>query len=144
VPRADWPPLIVHDLFDLMVGIGFAALVVVALYGVAWWRRGAAFRPPRWLLAATVAMGVLGMAAIECGWLVDEEGRQPWLLVGLMRLPEGVTTAPGVGALAAVYLPLYLGLVVLTAAVLRGAFRRTPLSFDAGGRAHEGGVAGEP
>jgi cytochrome d ubiquinol oxidase subunit I len=141
VPRADWPPLIVHDLFDLMVAVGFAALALVLVYGVGWWRRRAAYRPGRWLLAATVVMGALGLAAIECGWLVDEEGRQPWLLVGLMRLDQGVTTAPGVGVLAAIYLPTYLALLVLTAAVLRATFRRYPLRFDAAGHAREEGPA---
>jgi cytochrome d ubiquinol oxidase subunit I len=52
------------------------------------------YRP---LLAALTLSGFLGFLAILLGWIVTEEGRQPWVAQGVMRIDEGFTLAPGIG-----------------------------------------------
>src|SRR2546422_649740 len=67
IPRDEWPNTrIVHWAFDLMVGAGFAMLILAAWAGWLWWRRR---RLPddRWLLRALVVAGPLGLIAIEAG-----------------------------------------------------------------------------
>ncbi len=129
-PRSTWPPLVVHDLFDAMVGIGFYLVGALFWYAIPLWRQGGSHRPGRlrlWLLALS---GPLAMLAIELGWIAAEEGRQPWLIYGLMADRQGVTTAPGLPLVGAVYLPLYVALVVVTIVALRATFRRHRLRID--------------
>jgi cytochrome d ubiquinol oxidase subunit I len=40
--------------------------------------------------------GPLAFVAIETGWMVTEIGRQPWIVQGIMRTSDAVTTRPGV------------------------------------------------
>jgi hypothetical protein len=37
----------------------------------------------------------LGFVALECGWVVTEAGRQPWIIYGVMRTEEAVTPMHG-------------------------------------------------
>ena len=36
------------------------------------------------------------MVALECGWIVTEVGRQPWIVYNVMRTSDAVTQASGV------------------------------------------------
>jgi cytochrome d ubiquinol oxidase subunit I len=47
------------------------------------------------LLAAAVA-GPAAFVAIESGWIVTEVGRQPWIVQGVMRTADAVTTRGGI------------------------------------------------
>jgi cytochrome d ubiquinol oxidase subunit I len=65
---------------------------MIALSGVSmffWWR-GRLFET-RWLLWLLV-FSVLGpQLANQFGWYAAEVGRQPWIVYGLMRTPEGIS-----------------------------------------------------
>ena len=50
----------------------------------------------RWFLRATAVSGVAAIVALECGWIVTEVGRQPWIVYGVMRTEDAVTEASGV------------------------------------------------
>jgi cytochrome d ubiquinol oxidase subunit I len=94
VPQADWPPVLwVHVSFQLMVGMG-SALSLVALTGawLAWKRRPLSAH--RSFLKLLVFCGPLGFVALEAGWLVTELGRQPWIIVGILRTRDAVTKVP--------------------------------------------------
>ena len=61
------------------------------------------------------------------GWLLTEVGRQPWIVFGLMRTEQGVSTAPGVGAILAslvVVALIYTGLIVADVYLLQKFGRR--------------------
>ena len=47
---------------------------------------------------ALAAAGPLAFLANELGWLVSEFGRQPWVVYGVFRTSNAITTAPGLGA----------------------------------------------
>jgi cytochrome d ubiquinol oxidase subunit I len=130
-PRADWPdPRIVHVAFQVMVGIGFGVVVLVAWYWLAAWRqrrRGSAGSfPGPWLLRAVVCAAPLGFVAIEAGWTVTEVGRQPWIIYEVMRTSEAVTPVPGqfvaLGGFTAVYV-----ILAVTATALLIRLGRQPL-----------------
>jgi cytochrome d ubiquinol oxidase subunit I len=92
-PATEQPPVAaVHLAFDAMVGSGFT-LLGIALWWALWTRLGRR-DPSAALLWALVASGFLALVAMEAGWLVTEEGRQPWIVVGLWRTSDAVTTAP--------------------------------------------------
>jgi cytochrome d ubiquinol oxidase subunit I len=87
---ADRPPVAAcFFFFHGMVGAGMATILVAALGCFYWWR-GKLFET-RWLLWVFV-FSVLGpQIANQFGWFAAEVGRQPWLVYGLMRTPEGLS-----------------------------------------------------
>ena len=106
-PAATWPPLLIHVFFDLMVLFGVYMLVVDAVAFI--WPRLRASAALLWLMVVTVPLGFL---ATEFGWMVDELGRQPYILYGVMTVARAVTTNRA--------LPL-IALVVMLLLALAGA-----------------------
>jgi cytochrome bd ubiquinol oxidase subunit I len=117
-PPSTWPPTaLVHVFFDTMVGLGSLSLLLLAVW--LWLERRSQALPP-WLLRAAVVAGPAAVVTMECGWLVDEFGRQPWVVYNIMRVDAGITHAPGAVAIGWTILAL---LVVLFAAAPYAAWR---------------------
>ena len=112
-PRDEWPPTrVVHIAFQIMVGCG-TAMAAVSLWGAwLWWRRRD-LTASTWFLRALAAGMPLGVIAIEAGWTVTEVGRQPWVIVGVMRTSEAVTPMPGLVVPFVAFGLLYLGLAAI-------------------------------
>ena len=125
VPPDERPPTptTIHLAFDAMVGLGTAMTALAAWFAIAWWRRRDLPRSP-WFLRAAAAGGVAAVLALECGWMVTEIGRQPWIAHGLMRTSEAVTPAKGIWWVFGVTIAIYLALALIAGAVLRGMARR--------------------
>ncbi len=95
-PRRDQPPALplLFYAFRLMVAIGFYVFGLMLWSLWLWWRKR--LRPDRirtnrlWLKAWMSALP-LGYVAVECGWIVREVGRQPWIVQGIMRTAQGVS-----------------------------------------------------
>ena len=110
VPRDRWPDVpLVHISFQVMVGSGFAILALAALYWFVRWRKR---EHGKWLLRGLLLSGVLGVAAMEAGWIVTEIGRQPWIIYNLMRTAQAVTPAPGIWITFTSFVTLYVLLAV--------------------------------
>jgi cytochrome d ubiquinol oxidase subunit I len=119
-PAADRPqPQMVHPFFDVMVGTGFLALAAAAWFWIAWWRRKRTVPEEKWLLRALVVAGPLTFIAIECGWMVTEEGRQPWVIQGYLRTADAATTAPGLNITFLAFSLIYVALAVFSIILLR-------------------------
>jgi cytochrome d ubiquinol oxidase subunit I len=125
VPPRDRPPAntLLHLAFDAMVGICVMLIGLGAWLGIAWWRRRDIPRS-RWFLRATAASGVAAIVALECGWIVTEVGRQPWVVYEVMRTEDAVTGASGVWISFSAALVLYAALGVATVLILRTMARR--------------------
>lgn len=97
--------------FRIMVGLGFLMLGL-AIAGVLLWRRDLLFRR-RWYLRYWVVMAPSGFIAVLAGWYVAEIGRQPWVVHGLMRTEDAVSSVAAAAVLtslivyAAVYAVLF-------------------------------------
>ena len=65
------------------------------------------------------ASGVAAVVALECGWIVTEVGRQPWVVYNVMRTKDAVTGASGVWVTFSAVLVLYTALGVATVLILR-------------------------
>jgi len=89
-PAPDRPPVAASFFFfHGMVAAGMATILIAALACFFSWR-GTLFKK-RWLLWVLV-FSVLGpQIANQFGWFAAEVGRQPWLVYGLMRTPEGLS-----------------------------------------------------
>ncbi|MEU2774895.1 cytochrome ubiquinol oxidase subunit I [Streptomyces sp. NPDC007162] len=81
---------IAHFAFDTMVGVGSLLLLLALWYGVLWLRRRRLPVSP-WFFRAAACAGVASVAAVECGWITTEVGRQPWIVYQNMRVAEAVT-----------------------------------------------------
>lgn len=125
VPPSDRPPrnTMLHLAFDAMVGIGSALLLLALWMAVVWWRRRELPRS-KWFLRATAVSGAAAIVAMECGWIVTEVGRQPWIVYGVMRTREAVTDADGVWVMFTAIVVLYTLVAIATVLVLRGMSRR--------------------
>jgi cytochrome d ubiquinol oxidase subunit I len=125
VPPADRPPVVwlIHLSFDVMVGLGSLLLLAGLWAAWTWWRRRRWPRPLLfWLLGAV--SGLAAIVAMECGWVVTEEGRQPWVVYGLQTTAQAATTNGGVLASLSLVIVMYAVLGTATIAVLRMLARR--------------------
>jgi cytochrome d ubiquinol oxidase subunit I len=132
VPKADRPPVnVVRIAFQTMVGIGTAMLALSAWLGWSWWRRR---RMPqhRLFLWAALLGAPAAVAALECGWVVTEVGRQPWIVYEVMRTADAVTDAPGIRYGYFLLLFVYTTLAIATVFVLR-RLARVPLPLPIAG-----------
>lgn len=102
--------------FRLMVGMGLLMLAVSWLSVLFLVRNS---QLPRPMLPVVVGMTFSGWIATLAGWYVTEIGRQPWLVTGVLKTSEAVTTVPAshVGLSLALYATLYV--------VLLGAYIHT-------------------
>ncbi len=125
VPANDRPPdnTLLHWAFDAMVGICMALLALGAWFGLVWWKKRD-IPKTKWFLRAVAISGALTLVALECGWIVTEVGRQPWIVYEVMRTSEAITGASGVWFTFAFVVVLYTSLVVATVLVLRTMARR--------------------
>lgn len=125
VPVDDRPPspTMLHWCFDVMVGIGTALMLLALWFGWSMWRRR---RPPesRWFLRAAAVAGAGAVVALECGWIVTEVGRQPWIVYEVMRTEDAVTNASGIGIAFGIIVVVYALLFTAAALVLRAMARR--------------------
>ncbi|MBA3301876.1 MAG: cytochrome ubiquinol oxidase subunit I [Thermoleophilaceae bacterium] len=124
-PAEDLPPspTLLHLAFDAMVGIGTALLGLAVWFAFVWWRRRELPRS-RWFLRAAAGAGLAAALALECGWIVTEVGRQPFVVYGLLRTEDAVTTSGGIWFTFVGSLVLYASLAVITTLVLRRMARR--------------------
>ncbi|MBD2845405.1 cytochrome ubiquinol oxidase subunit I [Paenibacillus sp. IB182496] len=128
-PRDEWPPLVSHYLFDLMVSIGFVILGISLLYFLfKFWKKRDAYN--KWLMRAVLWSAPLAFLAVELGWFYAEVGRQPWIIRGYMRVEEAATTSPSVVWLFFLFLLLYIVLGTISVIVLRRLFRHNPAEAE--------------
>ena len=125
VPPEDRPPAntLLHWCFDIMVGICTALIALGLWLGIAWWRKRDIPKTP-WFLRAVAVSGVSAVIALECGWIVTEVGRQPWIVYEVMRTEEAVSEASGISFTLASVVLLYTLLGIATVLVLRAMSRR--------------------
>lgn len=155
----EWPNVkVVHLAFDVMVGCGMALLSLVALgFGVMglalirrrrsdgaasipWWRSAQqALLSSKAFVWGAVLCAPLGMLAVEAGWTVTEVGRQPWIIRGVMRTQEAVTSQPGLWTTLYLHIGIFVFLGLFVVVMLRRHVFGADDARDAG-RVPEGGA----
>jgi cytochrome d ubiquinol oxidase subunit I len=125
VPPENRPPFntMLHWAFDTMVGICTVLIGLGLWLGIGWWRKRD-FPQSRWFLRAVAVSGVASIVALECGWIVTEVGRQPWIVYNVMRTEDAVTQSSGVGVTLIAIVGLYVALGVTLVLVLKAMSRR--------------------
>lgn len=94
----------------LMILIGFF-MVLMALIALWYWRKGKltteVITSNPTFLKFWVYMIPLGLIAVELGWMAREIGRQPWMIYGLLRVSDSLSSG----------LQAYILITVITAIV---------------------------
>jgi cytochrome d ubiquinol oxidase subunit I len=131
-PRNDWPPVQASFLFfHGMVGTGFTMIAVAAL-GFLCFRKGT-LQELRWLLWILVFSVLLPQFGNQLGWFAAEVGRQPWIVYGVMRTPEGlsaVVKADVVLASLVLFTLIYFLLFAVFIYLLNGKIQHGPHEDD--------------
>jgi cytochrome bd ubiquinol oxidase subunit I len=127
VPPQDRPnPIPIHLAFDSMVGSGFFAFLIAIIFWFLYFRHKRIVPENRWLMRGVILSGILSFVAIELGWIVTEEGRQPWVIYGFLQTSQAVTTAPLLDISFLIFSLMYIILsIVLIVLLIRQA--RIPL-----------------
>lgn len=99
IPRADQPPALplLYYAFRVMAGIGMWLLLLSLWTAIVWRKAGGRLDDllaNRKLLLAWVLTIPLPYIAVECGWIVREVGRQPWIVYGILRTKDAVSNIP--------------------------------------------------
>ena len=107
------------------------AIVLLSLWG-AWLLHRRRLAQARWFLFAAVWAVVTPFLMNTAGWMLTENGRQPWIVQGLMQTKDGVSPSVGateiwisIGVFAALYIALGAIDLVL---MLRYSRRELPAS----------------
>lgn len=127
-PEELWPPLYIHSLFNVMVGIG-TMLIALSLFAI-FWRHILKKDWPGWILALFVSGGPLAIIAIEAGWCFSCIGRQPYTIVNVLKTADAATKANNVGMLFVLFISLYVVLLFVTIFVMSFYFKRNPVQKD--------------
>ncbi|WP_071394968.1 cytochrome ubiquinol oxidase subunit I [Bacillus tuaregi] len=128
-PEEWWPPLFIHTLFNVMVGIG-SLLILLAGFTLFWhkWLKKPHFpNPLMWLL---VLSGPLSVLAIESGWIFACTGRQPWTIYRILSTADSATTAGNLGVLFTFFIIVYVILAAAVLFVLLYYFKRNKVEDD--------------
>lgn len=89
-PPEDRPPVqAVFQSYHMMVAMwGLMALTVIAA-AICYKRKMLEDRP--WVLRALILSVIFPQIANQTGWMTAEIGRQPWIVYGVLRTPQGIS-----------------------------------------------------
>jgi cytochrome bd ubiquinol oxidase subunit I len=126
------PPIeLVYYAYHIMVGLGTIFIAVLATAAFFLWRRTLfERRPVLWILMLAMPFPYI---ANQAGWMVGEVGRQPWIVYGLQRTADGISTNVSAGmtwftllGFMGLYLLIGLLYVFLFIRIVSGAEERGP------------------
>ena len=122
---------LLYYAFRVMAGVGFLFMLLAfwTLYALRKARgRLDALLAQRKLLLAWVLAIPLPYIAVECGWIVREVGRQPWVVYGLLRTDHAASAIPA-GAITGsmiMFLTFFVVLITSFFVFARRWLRRGP------------------
>ncbi len=123
------PPVpLIYWSFRAMVGAGFL-MIALAAVGLYLLLKNKFESSPRFLKILPW-MILLPYIATSTGWLMTELGRQPWIVFGLMKTADGVSTSVdsfSVLITLVLFTAVYAGLMIVTIGLLRRYAKSDPV-----------------
>jgi cytochrome d ubiquinol oxidase subunit I len=114
-----------------MVGIGMTLIAISLLGGFFWWRGELAEK--RWYLYILLGAVLLPQFANQLGWMTAEIGRQPWIVYGLLKTSDGLSTSVDPGQILfslIMFIVIYALLFVLFIFLLDRKIKHGPEGVD--------------
>jgi len=112
--------------FRVMVGLGMFFIALTATFFVLSARRKLDAYP--WLLKVAVLAIPLPWIAAECGWIVAEVGRQPWIIEGVLPTAMAVSNL-GAGTLLltlGLFIAIYTAMFIIEMVLMRKSILKGP------------------
>ena len=126
--------------FRLMIGFGALAFFLAAF--ILWrTRKGNELPKSRWFTRAVIVLPFLPILGNSFGWIFTESARQPWVVFGLMKTADGVSTTVSAGAVAFTMIAftlLYGVLAVIEFGLFVKTIKQGPQPSVEGSNANEG------
>ncbi|RIV85483.1 cytochrome bd-I ubiquinol oxidase subunit CydA [Aurantiacibacter xanthus] len=112
--------------FRTMVGLGFFFIVLTATFVYLSARHR--LDRHRWLLKVAVGAIPLPWIAAECGWIVAEVGRQPWVIEGVLPTAAAVSDLGAATVLSTIagFTVIYTILFIIETKLMLAAIRKGP------------------
>jgi cytochrome d ubiquinol oxidase subunit I len=113
LPQDELPPVeMVFWSFRLMTMLG-SLFMIEALAGLYLQKSGKLYTSDKYLKLLMLSIP-LPYIAITAGWIVAEVGRQPWIVYGLLKTANGISSVPASDVMLSIVLisALYLVLIV--------------------------------
>ena len=128
IPPEDRPPVVIPFVsYHTMVALGMAFIGLTTLSTALLWRRK--LFQQRWLMWIFVVAVIGPYVANQTGWVSAEVGRQPWVVYGMLRTSDAVSTAvPSVQVLTSLIMfsLIYVALFALWIFVVNEKIRHGP------------------
>ena len=129
-PKDTWPPLFIHDLFDMMVGVGFGLGAFIWLIVILMVFFKKKLFENKIVLVLFVLVEVIVLITMESGWVVDEVGRVPWIVYNVMPISAAANPSPSILYIAIAIIIVYICIMPATAYVLKRVFDARPLKGE--------------
>jgi cytochrome d ubiquinol oxidase subunit I len=112
--------------FRVMVGLGFFFILLTGTFF--WLSARRRLDAHRWLLRLAVWAIPLPWIAAECGWIVAEVGRQPWVIEGVLPTAVAVSNLGASTVLLTLlgFVAIYTVLLVIEMKLMLKAIRKGP------------------
>lgn len=129
-PEDEQPPvLITHLAFQIMILCGMIMALVGFLFLLINWKWKHLLFTKWFLWIVTLAMP-LGFIAVEAGWTVTEVGRQPWIIYGIMRTKDAVSSMPGLDVTFYIFTGLYFLLAFILVWLMRRQIKTLSYKYE--------------
>ena len=135
-PVSQWPPLLVHTTFDLMVLFGALVGLFLVVFAGLWALGRRPFENP-YLAYGVGFFSLLTVLMMELGWATDEIGRQPWIVYNVMTVSSAANYSDALLVPGLLIVAFYFFLVPFTFYFMARVFNGRPLDIDLKGPAAE-------
>jgi cytochrome d ubiquinol oxidase subunit I len=107
-PNLQPPAAVIHLAFDGMVGCAFFMFFVGIVFWGLFLKHDHVVPEKKWLLWCAAITGPAAYIALELGWILTEEGRQPWISYFWILVKDAVNPSPWINVSFFVFVGIYL------------------------------------
>lgn len=107
-PNLQPPAAVIHLAFDGMVGCAFFMFFVGIIFWGLFLKHNHVVPEKKWILWCAAITGPAAYIALELGWILTEEGRQPWISYFWILVKDAVNPSPWIHVSFFVFVGIYL------------------------------------
>lgn len=138
-PQSQWPPLMIHTSFDIMVTGGLLLGLYSFILVVLWILKKPMFSYKN-LLRIQILAAFFSFIVYELGWMTDEVGRQPWIVYNVMLTNSATNLTPSLLLPGLFIVAFYLVIIPVTFYFFFRVFNTHTVEQDLKTPSHSGGV----